>query len=351
VKPFHFLLCPVTMNEIIKNPAPFQTEYLPSKFLDRRDETAALKSVLNPNTSRNLHIHGPRGSGKTHLTHSLLEELPDKIQCCYILCTRYDTQYKILKQVYQQITQQPINSGHHVSDLQRKITERTGAIPTVIILDEISFALLNDADSLLYFLSRNTENTSIITISANHTQLPVEERTQSSLHPQTLQFPAYTGKQVYRLLKQRAEDALKPASLEHEALTYIASTTSNIKTGLHWLRTAAKNAEDAITEELVHELEKQGYQQYVDQILEPFTVHHKLVYQAIQELSEAEKEVVRSGQIYQQYEEICNRNEESSLSQRRISDYLKHLELLNLIKAEYHYGGNKGKTREIELSK
>lgn len=35
-----------------------------------------------------------------------------------------------------------------------KIEDRTGAIHTVIVLDEIEFLLENNGDSLLYFLSR-----------------------------------------------------------------------------------------------------------------------------------------------------------------------------------------------------
>ena len=36
------------------------------------------------------------------------------------------------------------------------------------------------------------------------------------------------------------------------------------------------------------------------------------------------------------------------VSNRHISDFLKHLELLNLIEVEYHYGGNIGKTRKTQ---
>jgi cell division control protein 6 len=40
---------------------------------------------------------------------------------------------------------------------------------------------------------------------------------------------------------------------------------------------------------------------------------------------------------------------EATLSTRRLSDFLKQLELLDLIDADYHYGGREGKTREIEI--
>jgi len=37
------------------------------------------------------------------------------------------------------------------------------------------------------------------------------------------------------------------------------------------------------------------------------------------------------------------------LTNRRLSDFLTHLDLLGLIEAEYHRGGEAGKTREIQL--
>jgi orc1/cdc6 family replication initiation protein len=342
------------MSEIIENSAPLQTQFLPSKFVNRENERATLQSTLSKITetgSRNLHIYGPRGTGKTHITHSVLEETPSQVNTCYVLCSHHNTEYKALKRIYEELTKEEINTGYHVSDLQRKIEERTGAIDTVIVLDEIDFLLQNDGDSLLYYLSRheNKERLSIITISANHSKLPVEERTKSSLQTQQVVFPRYTGEEMYELLRQRGEDSLTSRSVHRNALTYIASKTSNAKIGLHLLQTAAENTDEFINEELVQEFQDQAYRKYVDQLLEPFTQHHKRVYQAIEELTEEQGGIIQSGDIYTHYQELCKAYKEDSLSQRRISDYLKHLELLNLIEADYHYGGSKGKTREINL--
>ena len=341
------------MTELIKNTAPLEPQYLPSEFVDRMDEKFALRAIASDTTetgAQNLHIYGPRGTGKTHFTHSLLED--NEANTCYVSCNRFNTQYKVLKQIYQKVAGEDIGSGHHVSDLQRKVEERTDAVQTVVVLDEIDFLLLNDGDSLLYFLSRikNSENLAVITISSNRAELPLEERTKSSLQPRKINFPMYKTKQVFEILRIRARDSLIPRSVQREALTYIASTTSNINQGLHWLRTAAEHADNAVTENVVHDVEDQAYQRYVDSILDPFSTHHDLVYQAIQELSEKEKQaVVQSGEIYNRYRELCKAYGEDTLSQRRISDFLKHLELLDLVEADYHYGGKKGKTREITL--
>ena len=70
--------------------------------------------------------------------------------------------------------------------------------------------------------------------------------------------------------------------------------------------------------------------------------------QVIEQLA-AETGSMHSGVVYEWYQKHCSQHGVNRLSTRRISDYLKHLELLGLIYAEYHYGGHDGKTRHIQL--
>jgi len=336
---------------------PLQPEYIPSKFVDRDEKGTALSNLLAEDSSRNIHLQGPRGTGKTHLALSNLNQLSNDVNSCYVDCTGADTQYKALKQIYKSTTEEEISSGHHTSDLQRKIEKRTSAIQTVIVLDEIDFLLLNDGDSLLYYLSRtNNTQINVVTISSQITdpQKRVEERTYSSLQPYPLTIEPYNREEIFQILVKRAQQALKPQSLQRQALTYIASTTQNTRLGLQWLKTAAKQtSNNIITETQVQEVQDEAFERYTAQFLDQFTSHHQTLYQAITELDEEKqgRDTVRAGEIYQRYQQLTQTyDEESTLSNRRISDYLKQLEQLNLIQAEYHYGGRKGKTREITLN-
>jgi orc1/cdc6 family replication initiation protein len=343
----------VMKSNIISNTEPLQPEHIPSKFIDRKNTKTALKNLLGKNSSRNIHIQGKTGTGKTHLTQATLNQLPSEINTCTINCQQANTQYKTLKQIYQALTGEKIKSGYHTSTLQRKIEERTGAIHTVIVLDEIDFLLQNKGEDLLYFLSRIENNTqiNIITISSQIHNLrnQLEERTYSSLQPYPLQLERYTGKETYNILHHRAQKALKPQTLQQKALTYIASKTTNIRLALQWLKTAAQNTDNVITENTVEKTEKPAQKQYTAQLLDKFTEHHHLTFQAIQELH-TEQETVQAGDVYQRYQELCTTYNKEPLTNRRISDYIKTLELLNLIQAEYHYGGKTGKTRNISLN-
>jgi Cdc6-like AAA superfamily ATPase len=198
----------------------------------------------------------------------------------------------------------------------------------------------------------NQSTVNLITISNQslNLQKQVEERTFSSFQPYPIQLEPYTGEEVYDIILDRARKSLKPQTVQKSSLTYIASKTTNPRFGIQWLKTAAKTADKIITENHVQQIEEKAIDEYIDQLLGPFTEHHKLVYQAIEELAENTDTTIQTGDVYEKYQENCQTQELESLSNRRISDHLKQLELLNLIKVDYHYGGTKGKTREIHLS-
>lgn len=271
----------------------------------------------------------------------------------YIPCRQYDTQYKALTRLYEAATNEQINSGHHTADLPREIKNRTSAVPSIVVLDDVEFLLLKDGDDLLYKLSRtNPQQVTLALTTARPDQLntDLEERTQSSLQTRTMQFEQYSGQQLYDILAHRARESLQPRSLRQDALTYIASTTSHSSFALTWLKTAAKHTDDHITETTVKQTQESAYNTFIETQLQDFTPHHRLLYQAITELEKEVDSPVHTGQVNQRYRDLSQVQNENQVSNRQLSTYLKQLDLLDLIQTKYHYGGQKGKTREIILN-
>ncbi|MEF8880588.1 MAG: AAA family ATPase [Candidatus Nanohaloarchaea archaeon] len=329
---------------VIEDSAPLQRKYLPDPVIDREKEQDQLEAGIH--NLQNLHIHGPRGTGKTHLTEKAIKDID--ANTCHISCLKHDTQYKVLKQILQELTNEKVGTGHHTSELQRRIKKQVEVLETVLVLDELDFLLLNDGDDLLYFLSRLDADLGLVLVTANHEDLSeqLEERTFSTLQPQRIGFEPYSGEQIYEVLADRARRSLKPRSLRREALTYIASSTQNLTLALTWLQISAQQAEDTVTESLVKEVQEDAYQSHTKHQLQKLSQHHRLLYQGIEELDQ-DHEKIQTGKVYSRYKNLCKAYNEDSLSDRRISDYLKQLEQLNLITSQYHYGGQKGKTREI----
>jgi len=333
---------------IVDNQRPLQPEYVPGTPKHRKPELETLIDSYDAVNLPNTLLHGPRGTGKTLLTRKLLTELEDDIQHHYINCINHDTEHKALRKLHASITGKEPGPGFHTSKLKRKIQKQTEHTRHAIILDEADFLLLNNGNSLLYFLSRlkNPGNTGIIIVSAHTSSLEdrVDERTYSTLQPRRIGLEPYTPEQVYEILGQRARQSLEPTSLHHEALTYLASTTQNLKHGLHWLRHTAQQTSQPITEEHLRQNKQQVRKSLVEKRLAEHGQHHRVLYSTVQSFDDYP---VNSGQVYTKYREHCNQHDTEPLSNRRISDLIQQLELHNLLRYETHHGGQKGKTREI----
>jgi len=342
-------------DSIIQNLTPLQPNYVPPEFVDREEEVETLTRLFDGVGDAgvsNLVVEGPRGTGKSHLVLDQMHSLPESVNRCYVPCHRANTQYKALKRIYRSLFQKEIADGHHTATLQREIEERT-VRDTVLVLDELDFLLENDGDDLLYYLSRsNAQHLTLVMIAANHADLAskLEERTYSSLHPERLYVEQYSEEERFDILADRARRALAPQSVHRQALAHIATAVENLSIGLTWLRTVATATDDAITDTVIEDVAETAYRRYVDRVLTDFSDQHKLVYQATKELVTERESSIQTGAIYDRYRDLCEVYSVDSLSDRRISDFLKHLELLDLIEAEYHYGGKEGKTRRIVLN-
>jgi len=344
------------MNDLIQNSTPLHANYIPASFVDREDTLPALReffTAARESGLTDLIVQGPHGVGKTHLVRRQLHELEDSVATCYIPCTRFDTQYKVLSRIHEQLLRESAEDGHHTASLQRTLDERIGGLPTIIVLDEVDFLLLNDGNDLLYFLSRidDRESLSLVLIPNSPTSIEdqVEQRIFSSLYPRMVTLEPYSSEELFKILAGRARKGLAPRSLHIEALDYLSSSTRNVGFALCWLRTAARNAEEAISKTDVTNSYPEAREAYTERSLSDFTQHHQLLYSAIVDLDKEMENGIRTGPIFQYYQRLVDSYEEDPLSTRRISDFLKHMELLDLIEAEYHYGGKTGKTREITI--
>jgi orc1/cdc6 family replication initiation protein len=327
---------------------------LTKDIINRQRERTALRDALTSPGPGNVHIYGPRGSGKTSVTHTVLDDLPNEIQTVYLTGMEHDTQYKVLERLAAELTGEELGSGYHTSDLQHQIEDHLYDTTAVVVLDEVDFLLENDGNDLLYYLSRIDADAQLTTvcISANHDDLAevIDDRTYSSFHPRQITFDPYSVDQARRILAEHDIGSLDPLSVSPQAFGYIASQTQNLRRGLHWLQYAADTVEDTLTQDEVKEIEHPARQLYWDVLLKDFSIHHHYLLEAIDQLSAETVDSIYTGEIYDRYEELCEISGKDSLSQRRLSDYLRHLELLHIIQADYHRGGKEGKTREITLT-
>lgn len=320
-------------------------------LVERTTPYETLVDNLVHNTEQCLYLYGPKGLGKTLLTHHALRAVPERTTVCFLSGITNNTQYKVLNALYRALTGDELASGYHTAQLTNGIVEALPDNDVVLVLDDVDFLLLNDGTDLLYFLSRLDQQgrLRLVMVSANHPDLTtrIDERVYSSLHPYTLHLDPYTEEAATRVLNARVDDWLtQPVTMD--ALASISAMTSNIQLGYHWLTVAEEIVDGEITETDVQLVQSDAHQRYQQERLTPFTEHHTLLLNAI-ELLAADTDPLRSGAIYDVYRDLCKQKGIEPRCTRRLSDYLKHLDLLSLTRTEYQYGGRAGKTRHIWL--
>ena len=300
---------------------------------------------------QHMHLYGPHGIGKTLFARYAIQTLPDAKQALYLSGMRSDTQYKVLRQLCAAFDGDDLNSGHHTTHLHNQAASLLANQQTVIVLDDIDFLLMNDGNDLFYYLSRLASDVTTIAISTPPTlSTEIDERTYSSLQPRRLTFRPYTPQQSSQILKEHITNETAQSATS-DALTHVASATSNIRLGLIWLNCAAELAaeESVITEDDVVTAQDDAIRRYRHIALKGFSRHHVIVLKAIEQLT-AETDRIYSGAVYDRYETLCGYQDIDSFSTRRISDFLHHLELLGLIEVDHYLGGRHGKTRKIRLA-
>lgn len=209
----------------------------------------------------------------------------------------------------------------------------------------------NDGSDVLYYLTRIANDTlSVITVSTNHPNLAdvIDDRIYSSLQPRHLQIEPYSQTDATRILSHRLDHAHLQYTVDREAVSTITATTTNIRLGLHWAAEALTATDEIVTADIVDAVRRRALYRYWDTLLAEFTNHHDLLTEALIHLS-TDAEHVNTGAVYDYYDQFCSALDVDTVTSRRLSDFLKHLELLGIVEADYQYGGPEGKTRRLRL--
>jgi len=204
--------------------------------------------------------------------------------------------------------------------------------PSIVIIDEVDRMIVpGRGDELLYYLSRRSETT-IIAISnrLNVYDHIRDQRVRSSFIPRVIFFPQYEVQELREILKMRVEEAFSQGVVDDGVIDYIAALAykrgGDARYAIELLKSATEIAvrlcDSRITIKHV-DLAREEVDYIVKEVLDLKDTHKLLL-----------KIVAESGSLT--VSEIVDRYNLkyglSTLSSRRISDYLAELELLGLVK-------------------
>lgn len=368
-------------NRIFEDKFVLQSNYSPDIIPHREKQIEQIASILAPSLrgekTSNLFVYGQTGTGKTISVQFVRDELlkrakndETKLRIEYLNCKLKkvaDTEYRILAELIKKLGGEVPATGLPTDQVYNRFIELVENEKQIIILilDEIDQAVKKMSDNFLYNLTRlNTElnktQIGIVGISNDLNFLDsLDPRVRSSLGEEEIVFPPYNALQLQEILAKRSQRAFKANVLEEGVISkcaaYAAREHGDARRALDLLRIAGELAE--------REGKSKVGLQHVDMandkidrdkmfdFIQTAPKQMQIVLYSIIFLKESkEQEKIFTGDVYNLYQQFCQKTKTEILTQRRVSDLIAEADMVGLINAQVISKGRHGRTREILLS-
>lgn len=369
-------------NSLFRNKSILQSNYSPDNILHREEQIESVASILAPalrgERVSNLFVYGKTGTGKTlsveYVRNKILEKSKglgnDNLQFIYLNCKLKkvaDTEYRILAELIDKLGGSVPATGLPTEAVYSKFVEIIDKKKqiVIIVLDEIDQAVQKISDDFIYNLTRlNSElknaQISLIGISNSLTFMDnIDPRVKSSLAEEELVFPPYDAIQLKDILRTRAERAFGEGVLDEGVIAkcaaFAAREHGDARRALDLLRVAGELAEregkKKVIEDHIDEANRKIERDKMLDIIESEPRQFQLVLAAIMESERKynKEEGIFTGDVFNEYQKLCEKTKNEILTQRRVSDILAEFDMLGIINARVISKGRQGRTREIKL--
>ncbi len=371
-------------NSLFKEKSVLQTNYTPQSIPHRDNQIEHVASILAPilrgERASNLFVYGKTGTGKTLSVQYVREELTKRakeigveVRIEYLNCKLKkvaDTEYRILAALIELLGGKVADTGLPTGQVYSKFVEMIDSKKqtVVVIFDEIDQAIKKIDDGFLYNLTRlNSElskaQISFIGISNDVTFLEnIDPRVRSSLGEEEIVFPPYNAVQLKDILNERCKQAFKENVVDEAVISkcsaFAAREHGDARRALDLLRIAGELAEregeSRITEAYIDQANQKIEKDKILEIVETEPAQFQAVLYAILQLGKKEEKNASTnfftGDIFNYYQDVCNKVKIEILTQRRVSDIIGEIDMLGLINAKVISKGRHGRTREVKLS-
>jgi len=321
--------------KIIRNRDVLNEEYLPPEIHGRDSQIRELQLCLEPAVRGYKPIHafifGPSGTGKTLIAKALLKELKEgSINGAYINCWEHQSLYSIVDKIIEEfriLNAERQNTVYKIEKFEKFLNDK----PFILILDNIDRLEPKDIDFSLYNLC-DLRRTGLVCIGYSMDFLQkLEDRVKSRLNPRIIECPAYSRRELSKILKERAEFGLEEGSWDSKILRKIVNL-SNGDAGMavHTLRNAANYAENEKSGKIkIKDLERgwiDAKELKIKKILDKLNPHHKLILEVV----ERSKEIV-SGNLWNAYKRACKKKKVKAVPSRTFAYYRDQLINMGLV--------------------
>ncbi len=376
---------------LFKNKDILGQSYSPEIILHRENYLTQIAQIMAPilrlEKTSNLFIYGKCGTGKSLCVNHVISKIANivnqrdlpitiiKINCK--LKSVADTEYRIIREILNQMGKEMPSTGKHTNDLYKElqlILEQEQN-KLVLILDEIDNLIKKAGDEILYNLIRmapelKNSEISIVGITNDLTIMDnIDSRVKSSLNEEELVFLPYNAPQILDILNERAKFAFEPGVIEEDVLpqaaAFCAREHGDARRALELLRFAGELAErqshNKITLQHILTADKKTEKNRIVDIIKSQPKQFQLVTYSIIKTSMKTKlnlitnkkskvvDPTTTGAVYDYYNRLVKDLGHSNLSLRRISDIIVELEVLGIINFKIISKGRYGRTRYITI--
>jgi len=372
-------------NNLFTDKFVLQSNYNPPQIPHRDKQIEEVASILAPclrgERPSNLFIYGKTGTGKTlsvqYVVKTLLARAKKNkkrnLNIQYLNCKLRkvsDTEYRILAELIKKLGENVPATGLPTDQVYNRfidLLEQKNQL-LILILDEVDQAVKKISDNFLYNLTRlNSELSNsqigIVGISNDLTFLDgLDPRVRSSLSEEELIFPPYNALELKDILSERAKRAFKEGVLEEGVVSKCAALAAkehgDARRALDLLRVAGELAEREGQKKVkLKHIDIANHKIESDKVLDLISTVPKqfqLTLLAIinlweQRQKEKKKRKMFTGEVYNIYQDLCEKTGTDILTQRRVSDIIGEFDLNGLINADVVSKGRGGRTREIRL--
>jgi cell division control protein 6 len=368
-------------NRLFKNKAILQSNYRPGEILHREDQIKQIASILAPvlkgERTSNLFLYGKTGTGKTlsvlYVKDELLKRIKKedfKLRIEYLNCKLKkvsDTEYRMLAELIKKLGKEIPNTGLPTETVYNKFIDIVDSEKQflVLILDEIDQAVKKISSDFLYNLTRlNSELTKtqicLVGISNDLTFLEgLDPRVRSSLSEEEVVFPPYNALQLQEILGHRSKSAFKENIVQEgvvaKCAAFAAREHGDARRALDLLRISGELAErDGSKKILLKHIDAANTKMERDKILDVIKTEPKqfqyVLHSIISLCEKSNGRPIFTGDVYNHYDEICQKNKAEVLTQRRVSDIIQEFDMLGIINVRVISKGRGGRMREIKLA-
>lgn len=368
----------LTRQPLFVDKKALQSNFTPESISHREEQIQLMAGILAPalrmEKPSNLFCYGKSGSGKTCVSKYVSNQILDvakqrkvNLHVYYLNCKLKkvaDTEYRLIAELARNFGVEVPSTGLPTEEVYKRFVEHLDADEklVVLILDEIDQLVSKAGDGVLYNLTRlNSElkrcELSLIGISNDLMFTDnLDPRIKSSLSEEELVFPPYNAFQLQDILKQRAVIAFKEGVVENGVIekcaAYAAREHGDARRALELLRVAGELAErKSAPHILIGDIDEAEEKIEKDRVLDVVRTQPKqsqiVMYSIMQVCNNGQQ--IFTGDVYEQYKEVCKLVGFKPLTQRRVGDILAELDMFGVVHARVVSKGRYGRTKEIQF--